>query len=143
MTNPTPTTGIDRDGLESARASLADHLDDFDRENNDDSDAEDFNIGQDEYIEVWAARTLAKEQAETIASLTATLEYAEDRLHEINVSNYDHDDVCRLNERSVEVILAIRHTLKDVSRCCSGGDAVNILHRPRPKDCQEGRAPLE
>lgn len=28
-----------------------------------------------------------------IASLEATLEYVEDRLHEINPSNYDHDDV--------------------------------------------------
>lgn len=39
------------------------------------------------------------------------LEWALDTLHEINVSNYDHDEVCRLNERSVEVILAIQSRL--------------------------------
>lgn len=40
------------------------------------------------------------------------LEWAMNTLHEINVSNYDHDEVCRLNERSVEVILAIRSRME-------------------------------
>jgi len=43
------------------------------------------------------------------------LEWAMDTLHEINVSNYDHDEACRLNERSVEVILAIKSRLFSLS----------------------------
>lgn len=35
------------------------------------------------------------------------LRWAHDTLYEINPSNYDHDEVCRLNNASVEVILGI------------------------------------
>lgn len=35
------------------------------------------------------------------------LRWAHDTLYEINPSNYDHDEVCRLNDASVEVILGL------------------------------------
>ena len=35
------------------------------------------------------------------------LQWAYDTLVEINPSNYDHDDVCRMNDASVEVMLSI------------------------------------
>jgi len=40
------------------------------------------------------------------------LEWAYQTLGEINPSNYNHDDVCELNDKSVEVILAIGVRLK-------------------------------
>lgn len=39
------------------------------------------------------------------------LEWAYETLGEINPSNYGHDDVCELNDKSVEVILAIKARL--------------------------------
>ena len=36
------------------------------------------------------------------------VQFAYDTLGEINPSNYSHDDVCNLNDKSVEVILAAR-----------------------------------
>ena len=41
------------------------------------------------------------------ADLTAKLKWAHDNLWEINPNNYDHDDVCKLNDASVNVILEI------------------------------------
>lgn len=35
------------------------------------------------------------------------IRWAHDTLYEINPSNYDHDEVCKLNSASVEVILAL------------------------------------
>jgi hypothetical protein len=35
--------------------------------------------------------------------------WAHETLIEINVSNYDHDDVCKLNDASVEVILGLNY----------------------------------
>lgn len=46
-----------------------------------------------------------------IATLTELVEWASDTLIEINPSNYGHDDVCNLNDKSVEVILALSATL--------------------------------
>lgn len=40
------------------------------------------------------------------------IEWAADTLVELNPSNYDHDDVCRANNASVEVILALNGYLK-------------------------------
>jgi len=42
-----------------------------------------------------------------VEGLTGALRWAHDTLWEINPSNYDHDDVCKLNDASVEVILGI------------------------------------
>lgn len=41
----------------------------------------------------------------------ALIRWAHDTLYEINPSNYDHDEVCRLNDASVEVILAFAQFL--------------------------------
>jgi len=46
------------------------------------------------------------------ADMFEALEYACNELCEINPSNYDHDDVCRMNDASVNVILAIEPILK-------------------------------
>lgn len=35
------------------------------------------------------------------------LRHAYETLIELNISNYDHDDVCRMNDASVEVLLAV------------------------------------
>lgn len=43
--------------------------------------------------------------------LKALLRWAHDTLWEINPSNYDHGDVCKLNDVSVEVILGIAPTI--------------------------------
>lgn len=40
------------------------------------------------------------------------LEWVYETLGEINPSNYGHDDVCELNDKSVEVILAIKVRLE-------------------------------
>ena len=39
--------------------------------------------------------------------LEKVIRWAHDTLYEINPSNYDHDEVCRLNDASVEVILGL------------------------------------
>lgn len=72
---------------------------------------------------------IARAPADRIAELEAALkrqddviDWIHDTLVEINPGNYDHDDVCRLNDASVEVILAIddqveaRATLKGTSQ---------------------------
>lgn len=46
---------------------------------------------------------LTKERDEAVG----TLRWAHDTLYEINPSNYDHDEVCKLNNASVGVILGI------------------------------------
>ena len=48
------------------------------------------------------------------------LRWSHDTLDEINVSNYDHDDVCRLNDRSVEVILGIANILSRIDAILEG-----------------------
>jgi hypothetical protein len=42
-----------------------------------------------------------------VVSLTARVRWAHDTLYEINIGNYDHDEVCKLNDASVEVILGL------------------------------------
>ena len=42
-----------------------------------------------------------------LAEVEGALRWAHDTLWEINPSNYDHDDVCKINDASVEVILGI------------------------------------
>lgn len=42
-----------------------------------------------------------------VKMVTDLVEWACDTLTEINPSNYGHDDVCRLNDRSVEVIIGL------------------------------------
>lgn len=66
------------------------------------------------------AATLIASQAEEIERMTrdrdearALIEWAYDTLIEINVSNYDHDDVCRLNDASVEVILGLQSAISN------------------------------
>lgn len=57
---------------------------------------------------------IAKELANINTELAEVREaatWAVDTLHEINVSNYDHDDVCRLNAASVEVALGLAAAL--------------------------------
>lgn len=39
------------------------------------------------------------------------VQWAHDTLYEINLSNYDHDEVCKLNDASVEVILGLAAAL--------------------------------
>ena len=41
----------------------------------------------------------------------ALIQWAHDTLYEINPSNYDHDEVCKLNDASVEVILVLARFL--------------------------------
>lgn len=43
--------------------------------------------------------------------LTDLMQWSYDTLGEINPSNYDHDDVCSLNNKSIEVILALHRAL--------------------------------
>ena len=69
--------------------------------------------GQVEYIRADLAHEAvngAATPAPIEAGLREALElirWAHDKLYEINPSNYDHDEVCRLNDASVEVILAL------------------------------------
>lgn len=44
--------------------------------------------------------------------LRETIAWAADTLIEINTSNYDHDDVCRQNDASVEVMLTLDALIK-------------------------------
>lgn len=52
-----------------------------------------------------AALSAANARAERMRELIV---WAHDTLTEINVLNYDYDDVCRLNDASVEVILGLK-----------------------------------
>ncbi len=45
-----------------------------------------------------------------VEALRSQIVFAYDTLVEINISNYDHDDVCRQNDAVVEVILALKET---------------------------------
>jgi hypothetical protein len=45
--------------------------------------------------------------ADEAIRLRSLIKWAHDTLYEINPSNYDHDEVCRLNGASVEVILGL------------------------------------
>lgn len=45
------------------------------------------------------------------AKLMALIRWAHETLYEINPSNYDHGEVCKLNDASVEVILGLAPTL--------------------------------
>jgi len=51
------------------------------------------------------------ERDAVIAELVETLQWADDNLQEINPSNYDHEAVCFMNSKNVEVILGIRKAL--------------------------------
>lgn len=46
-----------------------------------------------------------------VERLRRELGWAIETLHEINPSNYEHDDVCALNSSSVEVILGLQKAL--------------------------------
>lgn len=48
-----------------------------------------------------------KVQQRRIEELEAAISWAYETPMEINFSNYTHDDVCNLNNRSVEVILGL------------------------------------
>jgi hypothetical protein len=56
-----------------------------------------------EYIR---ADIFAAKDAE-IARLRDAICHAHDTLYELNPCNYDHDEVCRVNDASVEVILSL------------------------------------
>jgi hypothetical protein len=47
-----------------------------------------------------------------VKALEALVSWAYDTLIEINPGNYSHDDVCRLNDASVEVILGLDDTVQ-------------------------------
>lgn len=53
------------------------------------------------------ANSRAEAAEAEVKRLRDLLRFSHDTLWEINPSNYDHDDVCKLNDASVEVILAI------------------------------------
>jgi hypothetical protein len=55
-------------------------------------------------------KKVAAKDAE-IAKLRDLIRWAHDSLYEINPSNYDHDEVCKINDASVEVILGLAPTL--------------------------------
>ena len=52
--------------------------------------------------------------ADDLAKTMEALRWAYDTLKEINPSNYTHDDVCNLNDASVEAIIGIRDTLAEL-----------------------------
>lgn len=89
-----------------------------------DKDARDYIGGgwwDDEYSDASLEYVLKAIADTSIATLEAQLEKAKealqwafDTLEEINVSNYDHDQVCSLNEKSVEVALGVRATLAEL-----------------------------
>lgn len=53
-----------------------------------------------------------RERDEAKATLKEALAMAQDMI-EINPSNYDHDDVCRLNNEAVELLLFLTNQNKD------------------------------
>lgn len=55
-----------------------------------------------------AALTAEREKNDRLLEL---VRWAHDTLYEINPSNYDHDEVCKINDASVEVILGLAPTL--------------------------------
>lgn len=59
--------------------------------------------GATEYIRSDLVAELAAENER----LKELIRWAHDTLYEINPSNYDHDEVCKLNDASVEVILGL------------------------------------
>ena len=53
---------------------------------------------------------------ELVGELVEALKFADDNLYEININNYDHDEVCHLNSRSVEVALSVQKALTKSSQ---------------------------
>ena len=54
-------------------------------------------------LSYWTPQSVAAR----LAALEVAVRHAHDTLWELNPSNYDHDEVCRVNEASVEVILSL------------------------------------
>jgi hypothetical protein len=76
-------------------------------------------LRQDAAAQFKAGQEAAKVDAEVIATLQARakalealVSWAYDTLVEINPDNYSHDDVCRMNDASVEVILGLDDTVQ-------------------------------
>jgi predicted RNase H-like nuclease (RuvC/YqgF family) len=66
--------------------------------------------------------TRAEAAEAEVKRLRDLLRFSHDTLWEINPSNYDHDDVCKLNDASVEVILAIAPELGESALASTGGE---------------------
>ena len=64
-------------------------------------------------------RLLSEERARRVKAESRVIElnelriWAHETLMEINICNYDHDDVCRLNDAAVEVILGLNYVSLD------------------------------
>jgi hypothetical protein len=64
-------------------------------------------------------RLLDAERARRVKAESRVIElnelriWAHETLMEINICNYDHDDVCRLNDAAVEVILGLNYVSLD------------------------------
>ena len=54
-----------------------------------------------------SALTVTSHDPAKVQALVDMIRWAHDTLYEINPDNYDHDEVCKLNNASVEVILGL------------------------------------
>lgn len=66
-----------------------------------------------------------------IAELEGMIRWAHDTLYEINPSNYDHDEVCRVNNASVEVILGLAPILGETHGKTAEWWAARLLNKDR------------
>ena len=57
--------------------------------------------------ELVTLRARAEAAEADVARLREAIRHAHDTLYELNPCNYDHDEVCRVNDASVEVILSL------------------------------------
>lgn len=65
------------------------------------------------------------------AELEGMIRWAHDTLYEINPSNYDHDEVCRVNNASVEVILGLAPILGETHGKTAEWWAARLLNKVR------------
>ena len=75
---------------------------------------EDWDALQEVTAELEQVEARIEELEAELAIAVEALRFAHDTLGEINPSNYDHDDVCNLNDKSVEVIIALSATLAEL-----------------------------
>lgn len=71
-------------------------------------------------VELNEAKAELQAREALIAELVEALEWAYETLGEINLGNHSHEDVCELNNKSVEVILGVKPTLTRVKEAMKG-----------------------
>lgn len=69
------------------------------------------NASPEAFAKIPQVQAMLAEKDEELARLLGLIQWAHDTLWELNPSNYNHDEVCKVNDAAVEVILGLAPTL--------------------------------